>query len=74
MLASPVLRQDVCLHGRGSIGLWRYHGRRCAAGEGMSAPDGMVAAIARINGGRLAARNLKDFETTGLELISPWQF
>lgn len=43
-------------------------------GRGMSAPDGMIAAIARINGGRLAARNLKDFETTGLELMSPWQF
>ncbi|SCY89472.1 type II toxin-antitoxin system VapC family toxin [Rhizobium sp. NFACC06-2] len=43
-------------------------------GRGMSAPDGMIAAIAWINGGRLAARNLKDFETTGLELISPWQF
>ena len=47
-----------------------------AAGKGrrMSAPDGMIAAIARINDGRLATRNLKDFETTGLELISPWQF
>lgn len=43
-------------------------------GRRMSAPDGMIAAIARINGGRLATRNLKDFETTGLELISPWQF
>lgn len=43
-------------------------------GRGMSAPDGMIAAIARINGGRLATRNIKDFETTGLELISPWQF
>jgi len=43
-------------------------------GRGMSAPDGMIAAIARINGGRLATRNLKDFETTGLELISPWEF
>ena len=43
-------------------------------GRRMSAPDGMIAAIARINDGRLAARNLKDFETTGLELISPWQF
>ncbi|WP_421361876.1 type II toxin-antitoxin system VapC family toxin [Agrobacterium rosae] len=43
-------------------------------GRGMSAPDGMIAAIARINGGRLATRNLKVFETTGLELISPWQF
>ncbi|ADY66059.1 plasmid stabilization protein [Agrobacterium tumefaciens] len=42
-------------------------------GRGMSAPDGMIAAIARINGGRLVTRNLKDFETTGLELISLWQ-
>lgn len=43
-------------------------------GRGMSAPDGMIAAIARVNGGRLAARNLPDFETTGLDLISPWDF
>ena len=43
-------------------------------GTGMSAPDGMIAAIARINGGRLATRNLSDFKTTGLELISPWDF
>lgn len=43
-------------------------------GRGMSAPDGMIAAIARVNGGRLATRNLTDFETTGLDLISPWDF
>ena len=43
-------------------------------GRGMSAPDGMIAAIARVNGARLATRNLKDFETTGLDLISPWAF
>lgn len=43
-------------------------------GNGMSAPDGMIAAIARVNGGRLATRNLMDFRTTGLELISPWDF
>jgi predicted nucleic acid-binding protein len=40
----------------------------------MTAPDGMIAAIARISGGRLATRNLPDFETTGLELICPWDF
>jgi predicted nucleic acid-binding protein len=39
----------------------------------MTAPDGMIAAIARINGGRLATRNLPDFETTELELIFPWE-
>ena len=43
-------------------------------GLGMSAPDGMIAAIVRVNGGRLATRNLADFQTTGLELISPWDF
>lgn len=43
-------------------------------GRGMSAPDGMIAAIAQVNGGRLATRNLTDFETTGLDLTSPWKF
>jgi predicted nucleic acid-binding protein len=43
-------------------------------GAGMSSPDGMIAAIARVNGGRLATRNRSDFRTTGLELISPWDF
>ncbi|WP_119272127.1 type II toxin-antitoxin system VapC family toxin [Taklimakanibacter deserti] len=43
-------------------------------GRPMSAPDGMIAAIARVNGGRLATRNLTDFETTSLDLISPWDF
>ncbi|TPI30669.1 type II toxin-antitoxin system VapC family toxin [Mesorhizobium sp. B3-2-1] len=43
-------------------------------GCGMSAPDGMIAAIARVNGGRLATRNLNDFAATSLDLISPWDF
>lgn len=43
-------------------------------GRTMSAPDGMIAAIARVNGARLATRNLTDFETSGLDLISPWDF
>lgn len=43
-------------------------------GRGMSAPDGMIAAIARVNGGRLATRNASDFATTDLELVSPWEF
>ena len=43
-------------------------------GRPMTAPDGMIAAIARINGARLATRNLSDFSTTGLELICPWNF
>ncbi|TGQ81394.1 type II toxin-antitoxin system VapC family toxin [Mesorhizobium sp. M8A.F.Ca.ET.207.01.1.1] len=43
-------------------------------GRGMSAPDGMIAAIARVNGGRLATRNPSDFGATSLEMISPWDF
>lgn len=43
-------------------------------GRPMSAPDGMIAAVARVNGGRLATRNLADFVTTGLDLMSPWDF
>lgn len=43
-------------------------------GRPMSAPDGMIAAIAKVNGGRLATRNVADFETAGLDLISPWAF
>jgi predicted nucleic acid-binding protein len=43
-------------------------------GRPMSAPDGMIAAIARINDARLATRNLTDFATTGLELVCPWDF
>lgn len=40
----------------------------------MSAQDGMIAAITRANGGRLATRNVADFQMTGLDLISPWEF
>lgn len=43
-------------------------------GRAMSAPDGMIAAIAHANGGRLATRNIDHFATTGLDLVSPWEF
>jgi predicted nucleic acid-binding protein len=49
-------------------------GEAVREGRAMSAPDGMIAAIARVNGGRLATRNLKDFRATGLDLVSPWDF
>lgn len=43
-------------------------------GRPMSMPDGLIAAIVRVNGGRLATRNLPDFATTGLDLVNPWDF
>jgi len=42
-------------------------------GRGMQSMDGMIAAIARIHGGRLATRNTAHFEHCGLDLIDPWQ-
>ena len=43
-------------------------------GRPMTAPDGMIAAIARINGARLATRNITDFATAKIELVCPWNF
>lgn len=42
------------------------------AGRPMSVPDAAIAAIARSNDCALATRNIKDFQTTGVELVSPW--
>ena len=41
-------------------------------GRPMSTSDGMIAAIARVNGGRLATRNGSAFESAGLDIVSPW--
>ena len=49
-------------------------GHAVRQGQPMTAPDGMIAAIARVNGARIATRNLTDFSTTGLDLVSPWDF
>jgi predicted nucleic acid-binding protein len=49
-------------------------GEASLRGRPMSVTDGMIAAIAMVNGGRLATRNLKHFEGTGLDLVSPWEF
>ena len=38
----------------------------------MSAPDGMIAAIARIHDCSLVTRNVSDFQTMGIALIDPW--
>lgn len=48
-------------------------GDAARSGRGMQTGDGMIAAIALVNGGRLATRNVGHFETTGLELINPWE-
>jgi predicted nucleic acid-binding protein len=55
---------------------WAY-GRILAGGRRigrpMALPDAAIAAIAQANGCALATRNVKDFATTGLEIVNPWQ-
>lgn len=43
-------------------------------GRQMTAPDGMIAAIALARGGPLATRNTAHFEGCGVTLIDPWAF
>jgi predicted nucleic acid-binding protein len=42
-------------------------------GSPMSGFDAQIAAIARVNGGALATRNLDAFESCGLRLVNPWE-
>ena len=74
LVAPPFCRPDLPLHQAAALAYGDIMSAAFRQGRSMTAPDGMIAAIARINGGRLATRNLPDFETTGLELIRPWDF
>ena len=42
------------------------------AGRPMSVPDAVMAATAKTHDCALATRNIKDFETTSVELVNPW--
>ncbi|MDP3895155.1 MAG: type II toxin-antitoxin system VapC family toxin [Mesorhizobium sp.] len=48
-------------------------GNASRQGRAMSVPDGMIAAVARVNHGKLATRNISHFERCGLDLIDPWK-
>jgi len=45
---------------------------RRASGRPITQADCQIAAIARCRGARLATRNVRDFEGTGVSLINPW--
>ncbi len=49
-------------------------GEAVRRGRPMSAPDGMIAAIAVANNAALATRNHADFAASGVKLINPWDF
>lgn len=56
-----------------AVAYGRLMGRTARNGQTMAVPDGMIAAMALTRGWRLATRNVKDFEPTGIELVDPWQ-
>jgi predicted nucleic acid-binding protein len=48
-------------------------GAACAAlGRPMSQPDAQLAGIAAVYGLTLVTRNVRDFEASGVDLLSPW--
>ena len=46
---------------------------RRAQGRPIGVQDAMIAAIARSRGAVLATRNVKDFDSTGVEVVDPWE-
>ncbi len=48
-------------------------GEAARAGRPISAPDGMMAATARVHSAPLATRNVADFRETGVPLVEPWR-
>ena len=46
---------------------------REAAGQPIAVEDCMIAATARAHGAVLAARNVADFEASGVNIVSPWE-
>ena len=48
-------------------------GEAVRASRPMSAPHGMIVAIARIHAAPLATRNVVDFRETGVALVDPWR-
>lgn len=47
-------------------------GAAASAGRPMSLPDAQIAAMALDAQARVATRNMRDFEFTGVELVNPW--
>jgi predicted nucleic acid-binding protein len=43
-------------------------------GRPISTADAQIAAIVRSRGGRLATRNVDDFEGCGIDLVDPWRY
>lgn len=52
---------------------WLQARAKKATGRRMPELDALIAAIAMTHSASIATRNIRDFETTGLTLINPWE-
>ena len=59
--------------GEAAIAYGRIAAERKQGGRPISQFDAQIAAIAQTRGGRLATRNVADFQGCGLRVIDPWQ-
>lgn len=60
---------EACAHAYGAL-----MGTRKRQGLPMSILDGQIAAVAIANDRALATRNVKDFESCGLDLVNPFAY
>ncbi len=51
----------------------KMRGSRENQGLSAQSADMMIAAITSLSGASLATRNVKDFTSTGIEIINPWE-
>jgi predicted nucleic acid-binding protein len=47
--------------------------RRKEIGRPVEMRDIMISGIALAHGARLATRNIRDFEHSGLDIVNPWE-
>jgi len=52
---------------------WLTQVEEPVAGRPLSVEDGMIAAICRVHGARLATRDVKDFAHLGPDAQDPWE-
>ncbi len=50
----------------------KISGQRASLGRPITTADCQIAAIAQVNGFKLATRNTKDFENCDISVINPW--
>ena len=65
--------QVLCFDSDAANAYGRIAASRRAQGRPISQFDALIAAVTQSRGASLATRNVKDFESCGIQVIDPWQ-